>query len=76
MHKTTTQEKQELVRRFASGEVTSAQFGKKVAELDRKNRTRKVAILSKFVALLTLILAPFLVHAGHFGSPSSSSSPQ
>lgn len=73
MHKTATKEKQDLVRRFASGEVTSSQFGKKVVEIDRKNRTRKVALLAKGVSLLTLILAPFLVHAGHFGSASSSS---
>lgn len=76
MLKTSTQEKHELIRRFASGELSSQQIGQKLVDLDRKNRTKKVVFLSSCVGLLTLILAPFLVFVGHAGPSGIHSSRQ
>ena len=74
MHKTATQEKQDLIRRFASGEIAPSQVGKKLVDLDRKNRTKKVVLLSSLVGFIALILAPFLVSVGHMGSADSRAS--
>lgn len=73
MHKTATQEKHELIRRFASGEIASAQVGKKLVDLDRKNRTRKVVLLSSLVGIVSLVMAPFLMSLGHMDTGSRSS---
>lgn len=74
MLKTATQEKHALIRRFAQGEIPSAQMGKKLVDIDRRNRTKKLVLFTSILGLVALILAPFLAGIGHSDPADSSAS--